>query len=270
MEKLYCGIYLTYKNGYTSYAVNKINNLISFISSERSVKRALDNKAEVFSLFYMPDNSFVVCHIYDGKISFSKISDGQLTNILYNDIDYLSDVAILNDFSRMVNKSAHYTLNQIQRNSDFLSDRLIKRIQEKDFSEENKEFIKDYDLTDYKDGTPLNNIKANYVLSDKLQEITKGKSKNLLTSQIKEETISCSLKDIDSKENAPDICEIIKQSQEKAKNLPVSEPSESKSRNFDMSQVKKGTANFSIGESKNAKSEKGASPAKSAGRGRSK
>ena len=72
------------------------------------------------------------------------------------------------------------------------------------------------------------------------------------------------------KENAPDICEIIKQSQEAAKTLPVSEPSESKNRKFDMSRVKKGTANFSIGESKNAKSEKGTSPAKSAVRGWSK
>ncbi len=73
-----------------------------------------------------------------------------------------------------------------------------------------------------------------------------------------------------SKENAPDICEIIKRSQEKAKNLPVSWQSGSESAGFDMGQVKKGTADFSIGETKNAKSEKDTPPVKSAGRGWSK
>ncbi len=127
-----------------SYIISKINDIVDQLEHENNVSEVLKNGSEMFSLYGYGDE-YIVTHIYDSKISFSKINEcNELINVTDKDILSLAEQEQLFRLSRSVNRYAGaYQRNEITSNQLFQSNRLIREIQSKDCKSSNLHQIKD-------------------------------------------------------------------------------------------------------------------------------
>ena len=242
-----------------------VNSVIDQLKLEPYARSILDNKNELFVTYSTSKDCLLITYFSAGNVSFSKIQrtpDGIKTqNATIKEIKELNEKSLF-EYSRIVNRRAYQFISEEYKNENVVGPRTADIIRSLGNSKENHLDIKSLNLKQ-DNKTVVTNKALDRIIDEsqkKLKDLPlseqseiKNRYKESFTDKAKNETISYSLKDVDSKENAPDICEIIKQSKEAVKTLPVSELPESKSWNFDMNQVKKGTADFKLGEKKAAK-----------------
>ncbi len=152
----------------------EINDAILYISSEKHIKATIDKKAEAFGAARIASDTFLICHVFNQKISFAKVVGRKIVDFTKSDIALLVSPTKIKELSREFNKTVYLSSIDQRNGCEFISKELIYQIQIRDVMKSNKMVSADLSFINYDaDECIVKHIETADMLNKELQ---KGKN----------------------------------------------------------------------------------------------